>query len=81
MSPALTKLTTITVEAEELWIRAVMKNPVTVPVKRLRVIADRMLRSRSPAAFCRPSLMTFIPYRKRPTAPKSPKKSSREYSI
>ncbi len=61
ISPAFTKLTTITVDADELWIRAVMKNPVTVPVKRLRVIADRMLRSRSPAAFCNPSLMTFIP--------------------
>jgi hypothetical protein len=57
----LTKLTTITVDADELWISAVMKKPVAVPVKRLRVIAPRILRSLSPAAFCNPSLMTFIP--------------------
>lgn len=76
IKPAFTKLTTITVEADELWINAVMKKPVNVPVKRLRVMADRMLRRRSPAAFCRPSLITFIPYRNKPTAPKSPKKSS-----
>ena len=59
--PALTKLTTMTVLAEELWIIAVMKKPVSVPVKRLRVMAPRMFRRRSPAAFCRPSLITFIP--------------------
>ena len=59
--PALTKLTTITVDADELWIRAVMKKPVMVPVNRLRVMALRMLRRRSPAAFCSPSLITFIP--------------------
>ena len=51
ISPALTKLTTITVEADELWINAVMSIPVSSPVKRLRVMADRMLRRRSPAAF------------------------------
>ena len=61
MRPALTKLTTITVDADELWIRAVMKKPVMVPVNRLRVMALRMLRRRSPAAFCSPSLITFIP--------------------
>ena len=59
--PALTKLTTITVEAEELWISAVMANPVRVPVNRFRVIAESMLRRRSPAAFCNPSLITFMP--------------------
>ena len=59
--PALTNDTTITVDALELCIRAVIRKPVAVPVKRLRVIADRMLRRRSPAAFWRPSLMTFIP--------------------
>ena len=61
MRPALTKLTTITVEADELWMRAVMTIPVSIPVKRLRVMAERILRRRSPAAFCRPSLITFIP--------------------
>ena len=37
--PALTKLTTITVVAEELWMRAVIKIPVRTPVTRLEVIA------------------------------------------
>lgn len=61
IKPAFTKLTTITVDADELWISAVIANPVSVPVNRLRVIADRILRKRSPAAFCSPSLITFIP--------------------
>ena len=61
ISPALTKLTTITVDADELWMRAVIRMPVSSPVNRLRVMADRMLRRRSPAAFWRPSLITFIP--------------------
>ena len=59
--PALTKLTTITVDADELWIKAVITMPVRRPAKRLRVMADRMLRRRSPAAFCSPSLITFMP--------------------
>ena len=67
--PALTKLTTITVDADEDWINAVIRKPVMVPVRRLRVMAPRMFRRRSPAAFCRPSLITFIPYRNKPTAP------------
>ena len=64
--PALTKLTTITVDADEDWINAVIRKPVMVPVRRLRVMAPRMFRRRSPAAFCRPSLITFIPYRNKP---------------
>ncbi len=51
MRPALTKLTTITVEALELCIRAVIRTPVRTPVTRLRVIMPRMLRRRSPATF------------------------------
>ena len=61
MRPAFTKLTTITVEAEELWMSAVMSMPVRSPVKRFRVMAERMFLRRSPAAFCRPSLITFMP--------------------
>ncbi len=75
--PALTKLTTITVDADELWIRAVMRHPVSSPVNRLRVMADRMLRSRSPATFWSPSLITFMPYMNRPTAPSKPRKSKK----
>ena len=75
--PALTKLTTITVDADELWINAVIAKPVIVPVKRLRVIADRMLRKRSPAAFWSPSLITFMPYRNNPTDPIRHRKSKK----
>ena len=60
-SPAFTKLTTMTVVAEEDWINAVISTPVRTPVTRLVVIAVRILRSLSPANFCRPSLMIFIP--------------------
>ena len=51
ISPAFTKLTTITVDALELWISAVMAMPVKTPVTRLRVIIPNMLRRRSPATF------------------------------
>ena len=59
--PALTKLTTMTVDALELCIRAVMTMPVSTPVTLFLVIMPRMLRRRSPATFCKPSLMTFMP--------------------
>lgn len=59
--PALTKLTTITVVAEDDWITEVMPSPVRTPLKGLDVIADRKLRSRVPAAFWRPELIMFIP--------------------
>ena len=49
--PAFTKLTTITVVAEEDWISAVMSIPVKTPVTRLVVIAVRMRRNLSPANF------------------------------
>ena len=74
-SPALTKLTTMTVVAEEDCTNAVINMPVSTPVTRLVVIAVRMLRSLSPATFCKPSLMIFIPYRKSPNEPMSFKKS------
>ena len=61
ISPAFTKLTTITVDADELCMIAVMAMPVRSPENRFLVITDRMLRKRSPAAFCRPSLITFMP--------------------
>ncbi len=61
MSPAFTKLTTITVEALELCIKAVIKTPVITPVTRFFVITPRIVRRRSPATFCKPSLITFIP--------------------
>ena len=50
--PAFTKLTTITVVAEEDWIRAVINTPVKTPVTRFVVIAVRIPRNLSPATFC-----------------------------
>ena len=61
IKPALTKLTTITVVALELWMSAVTRIPVNTPIKRLRVMEERMFLSRSPANFSKPSLMIFIP--------------------
>ena len=60
-SPALTKLTTITVVADEDCTRAVINEPVKTPVTRLVVITVKILRRRSPANFCSPSLIIFIP--------------------
>ena len=77
-SPALTKLTTITVVALDDWMSAVIRIPVRTPVNRLVVITERMLRNLSPATFCRPSLITFIPYRNIPNAPTSVRKSKKE---
>ena len=42
ISPAFTKLTIITVVAEELWTSAVMKMPVNAPIKRLLVMRAMM---------------------------------------
>ena len=49
------------IEADEDGMSAVMKIPVIKPAKRFFVIADKMLRILSPAVFCRPSLIIFIP--------------------
>ena len=70
MRPALTKDTTMTVVADEDWMSAVTMIPVSTPMKRFFVMAARMLRRRSPANFSSPSLIVFIPKRKRPREPK-----------
>ena len=59
--PALTKLTTIVVDALELCIKAVIIIPVNNPMARLRVMVDKIDLRRFPAAFCKPSLITFMP--------------------
>ena len=69
--PALTKLTTITVVADEDWIMVVIPKPVKTPLRGLDVIADKKPLSLSPAAFCKPELIRFIPYRNIPNAPNS----------
>jgi hypothetical protein len=68
-SPALTKDTTITVVAEDDWIIVVTAAPVSTPTNRFLVIKFKALWSRSPAACCIPSLITFIPYKKRHIPP------------
>jgi len=76
ISPAFTKLTTITVVAEEDWIMVVTRNPVNTPKTRLAVMAERMERSLAPATRWRASLMIFIPYRNIPSEPTSFRKSN-----
>ena len=77
-NPALTKLTTITVVADEDWINAVISIPVRTPVMRLVVMAVKILRKLSPANFCRPSLMIFIPYRNSASDPNRRRRSKNE---
>ena len=77
-SPAFTKLTTMTVVADEDWIRAVINTPVSIPVTLFVVIAVKIFRKLSPANFCNPSLMIFIPYRNRANDPMSRRKSKKE---
>ena len=47
--PALTKLTTMTVVADEDWMRPVVRSPVPMPVKRLWVMVGMTFLMRSPA--------------------------------
>ena len=51
MSPAFTKLTTITVVVEEDCVIVVVVNPVRMPLNRVVVIPFRMARSLFPATF------------------------------
>ena len=59
--PALTNETVITVVAVDDCTDAVTSVPVSIPVKRLVVIAPKTCRSCGPAIFCNASLMVFIP--------------------
>lgn len=67
--PAFTKLTTITVVADDDCMIAVINNPVKTPVNRLEVMEDNIPRMPSPATFCKASLIIFIPSKKRPSEP------------
>ena len=51
----------MTVVALEDWIMAVIPSPVSTPLTGFEVIAARKFLNFSPAAFCRPELMVFIP--------------------
>ena len=66
--PAFTKLTTITVVADDDWIAAVTMVPVRMPRIDLSVIFARIRRILLPAIFCKLSLISFIPYKKMPNA-------------
>jgi hypothetical protein len=68
-NPALTKLTTITVVADDDCMIAVIRKPVTTPITRFEVMEDNIPRMRWPATFCNASLIIFIPRRNRPSDP------------
>jgi hypothetical protein len=69
--PALTNETVITVVAVDDCTEAVTSIPVSMPVKRLVVIAPRTCRNCGPAIFCRASLIDFIPNINRASDPRS----------
>ena len=72
--PAFTKPTTITDVALELWITVVTNIPTKTAIKRFFVNVRTILFSLSPANFCNPSAINFIPYKnklKPATAPKN----------
>ena len=61
MTPALTKPTTITEVAVELWMMAVTPAPIPTPEKRLLLILPSSFSMPSPALFPRASPIKFIP--------------------
>jgi len=69
ISPELTKPTTITVVAEELWITAVTPRPVKRPMAVLVVIFPRMDLRLSPARRSRACPIIFMPNRNRQSPP------------
>ena len=69
--PALTNDTVITVVAVDDCTEAVTSIPVSMPVKRLVVMAPNTWRSWGPAIFCKLSLIDFIPNMSRARAPNS----------
>ena len=69
MSPELTKPTTITVAAEELWITAVTPRPVSSPAARPVVSRPKMSRRPSPARRSRACPIRSMPNRNRASPP------------
>ncbi len=69
ISPALTKLTTMAVQAEEDWMIPVNMIPTIMPEKRFVVKISRIRLSFAPATFSMESLMTRMPKRNRPSPP------------
>ena len=69
ISPELTKPTTITVVADELWITAVIPHPVRNPDSLPVVIRSSIFRSPGPALRSSACPMMFIPNRNRQSPP------------
>ena len=69
--PALVKLTTITLVTLEYCVITVVMKPVNTPRNRSRVMVSSTRRMRAPATRCRPSLITFMPWMKKPSEPAS----------
>ena len=69
--PAFTNDTVITVVAVDDCTDAVTSIPVSIPVKRLVVIAPKTCRNCGPAIFCRASLIDFIPNMSNASEPNS----------
>ena len=69
--PALTNDTVITVVAVDDCTEAVTSVPVSIPVKRLVVMAPKTCRNWGPAIFWRASLIDFIPNINKASEPKS----------
>ena len=67
--PAFTKLTTMTVVADDDCIMIVIRRPVNTAIRRLLVMSCRNVLSLFPADFCRPSERICIPYRNSPSEP------------
>ena len=78
---AWTKLTTMTVVAEEDWTRQVTRNPVITPANRFPVIERMILRSRSPENCWIDSLMRRIPNRNTPKLPNIMKNKDMDFVI
>ena len=76
INPEFTKPTTMTVVADELWMTAVIPNPVRRPTIRLDVSLLRSERRLLPALLSKACPMIFIPNKKRDKPPSIVKKSN-----
>ena len=70
--PAFTKPTTITVVALELWITPVTNTPTKTAINLFLVRSSIIFFSLSPAAFCKPFPIKFIPYKNKPKPASNP---------
>ena len=72
--PALTRPTVITVVAPLACSTAVTTAPRSIPMASTPVIASKIFCSLAPAAFCKPSPMSCMPYINKAIPPKKPRK-------